>query len=101
MPFFAFQRNYWALKLAVKFADLVTGWLSKYILKVLPFPAISSIKLFFIEEIILKNKFCDLTYEVKVNSKKLKILSVTLYMLLKKIHAKGAGPSRRGTELKK
>uniref|UniRef100_A0A8C9MTN0 Uncharacterized protein n=1 Tax=Serinus canaria TaxID=9135 RepID=A0A8C9MTN0_SERCA len=26
VPFFAFQRNYWALKLAVKFADLVTGW---------------------------------------------------------------------------
>lgn len=96
MPFFAFQRNYWALKLAVKFADLVTGWLSKYILKVLPFPAISSIKLFF----LIRINFAILLIKLKSTAKIKKILSVTLYILLKKIPAKGAGPSKKGTELR-
>jgi len=45
VPLFAFQRNYWAFKRAVQLADLVTGWLSKLILKALPFLAIASINL--------------------------------------------------------
>lgn len=90
VPFFAFQRNYWALTLAVKLADLVTGCLSKYILKISPFTAISSTNLY------IYNKLCDLTYKTKVNRKQIKTLISHIVHTIKENPSKGSRTQQKG-----